>query len=62
MSETIGQAIDLEVAALKTKVAALEAAAIAKEHSLVTWFAKNWVHVSNGLGIAGIALKVFGKL
>ena len=62
MTETVGQAIDAGVAALEARVKVLEAAAIAKEHSLVSWFAKNWVHVSNGLGIAGIALKVFGKL
>lgn len=62
MVDTVGQTIDADVAVLKAKMAALEAAAVAKEHALVTWVKTNWPHFVTWVSTALMGLKLFGKL
>jgi hypothetical protein len=52
----------INVAIIEARIKALEAAAIAKEHSIATWLKSNWLHIANGAGILATILKVFGKL
>lgn len=44
MSDSLGATIDADVAALKLKIAALEAKALAEEHKITAWLAARWPH------------------
>ena len=61
---TIGKTVDADIAAIKAHIAAMEAAAVAKEHAFTTWFksSTNLLHLANGAGIAVALAKLFGKL
>ena len=62
MTDTVGQTIDADVAALKAHVASLEAKAVADEKAVSTWIKNNWLHIVNAGGIGVTIAKVFGKL
>ena len=62
MTDTIGQTVDADIAAIKAHLAALEAKAVADEKAVSTWVKNNWLHVVNAGGIAVTIAKVFGKL
>ena len=61
---TIGKTVDADIAAIKAHLAALEAAAAAKEHAFVNWFKSptNLLHLVNAGQAAVIIGKLFGKL
>jgi len=59
---TIGNAITEAEAAIRERLALLEAGAKTEEATLVAWVKKNWLHLANAGGIAAAVLKLFGKL
>ena len=61
---TIGKTVDADIAAIKAHIAAMEAAAVAKEHAFTTWFksSTNLLHLANVAGIGITIAKLFGKL
>jgi len=59
---TIGNAITEAEAAIRERLAVLEAAAVKDEQTAVAWVKSNWLHIANGGGIAVTILKLFGKL
>jgi len=59
---TIGNAITEAEAAIRERLAALEAVAVKDEATVKSWLAANWSHLVTWLGVAATGLKVFGKL
>ena len=59
---TIGNAITEAEAAMRERLAVLEAAAVKDEQSVIGWVKSNWLHIANAGGIAAAVLKLFGKL
>lgn len=57
MTETVGQVVDADVAALKARVAALEADATTDFAKVKAWVKTNWPHFITYAGIAGLAVK-----
>ena len=49
-------------AAIRERLAIIEAGIKTEEATLVNWVKKNWLHVANGAGIAATILKLFGKI
>lgn len=55
---TVGQSIDADIAALKSRVAVIEASAKTDWADIKQWFSTNWPHfISWGTGVA-VAAKV----
>lgn len=59
---TIGAAITEAEAAIRERLAVLEAAAVKDEQTALAWIKSNWLHIVNAGGIVATVLKVFGKL
>jgi hypothetical protein len=62
VSASLGQTVDADIAALKLKVAAIEAAAKTDFAKVRAWVGTNFLHFVNGAGIAVTLAKVFGKI
>ncbi len=59
---TNGNAITEAEAAIRERIAVLEAAAVKDEQIAVSWLKANWLHIANAGGIAVTIAKLFGKL
>jgi hypothetical protein len=59
---TIGNAITEAEAAMRERLAVLEAAALKDEKTAVAWLKSNWSHIVTWVGTSATLLKLFGKI
>lgn len=57
MTETPGQVIDAEIAVVKARIAALEAAGKTDWAKVKAWVQTNWPHFVTYAGLAALAFK-----